>query len=99
MNAPLGSVRIHSAHITEHHSAVSLLVDESPELRAWLWSTDRIHRGKALGARFRLTVDGVSIEAQRIFAASLVRVKADKRQAHLLDKPAEKRITVNWVQP
>lgn len=67
-DAPLGSVRVSSAHVTEDHSAVSLLCDESPELRAWLWSTDRLTKGKAEGARFLLTVDGVKVEGRRVFS-------------------------------
>lgn len=66
--APLGSVSVASVIITGQHSAVVLLVDESQDLREWLWQTPNIYRGKATGSRFRLTVDGVTIEARRVFA-------------------------------
>lgn len=66
--APLGSVSIHSVAITRQHSAVVMLVDESSLLREWLWGTRATHRGKATGSRFRLTIDGVTIDARRVFA-------------------------------
>jgi hypothetical protein len=69
--APLGAVRIRSVHVTELHSSVVLVAEESAALDLWLWSTDRIHRGKALGSQFRLTVDGVSINVRRVFATYL----------------------------
>ena len=71
--APLGSVRIRSIHITERHSAVTIVCDESVQLDEWLWNTDRIHKGKALGNRFRLVIDGVTVNARRVFARYLHR--------------------------
>ena len=66
--APLGSISINRVDITRQHSAVVMLVDESPALRDWLWPNSKAHRGKATGSRFRLTVDGVTIDARRVFA-------------------------------
>lgn len=66
--APLGNVSVEKVIITRAHSAVVLLADESPELRNWCWGTTGIYRGKAMGKRFRLTIDGVTIEAGKVFA-------------------------------
>lgn len=66
--APLGAISVASVIITGQHSAVVILVDESQALREWLWQTPKTYRGKATGGRFRLTVDGVTVEARRVFA-------------------------------
>lgn len=65
--APLHSPTVEAVHVTRKHSAVVLLADESPELREWLWPAPGIYRGKATGSRFRLTVDGVSVDIRRVF--------------------------------
>lgn len=67
-SAPLGSVRIVRVVISLDHSAVVMLVDESAGLDKWLWGTNKIHRGRATGKRFRLTIDGVTMDARRVFA-------------------------------
>ena len=71
--ASLGAVRIRSVHVAEHHSSVVLVAEESAALCSWLWGTEQIHRGKATGSRFRLTVDGVTLDVRRVFATFLHR--------------------------
>jgi hypothetical protein len=66
--APLGAVSVASVIITGQHSSVVVLVDESQALREWLWQTPKIYRGRAMGKRFRLTIDSVTIEARKVFA-------------------------------
>ena len=66
--APLGRVLVHALHVERDHSALVLVCDESPELREWLWGTSGVFKGKAMGKRFRLVIDGVVIEARRVFA-------------------------------
>src|SRR5512141_461976 len=73
--APLGSVRIKDVHITEKHSAVVLVTDESLDLYEWLRGQRLAYKGKAKGNRFRLTIDGVSMDCRRVF----VRYKARSR--------------------
>lgn len=65
--APLGSVRVSSVHVTEKHSAVILLTEESLDLYEWLRGQRLAYKGKAKGNRFRLTIDGVAMDCRRVF--------------------------------
>lgn len=65
--APLGSVRVSSVHVTEKHSAVVLLTEESLDLYEWLRGQRLAYKGKAKGNRFRLTIDGVAMDCRRVF--------------------------------
>jgi hypothetical protein len=73
--APLSAVRITAVIIREHSSSVVLLShsdgDDTEALRSWLWDTPRldvVSRGRALGRRFELTIDGVRVKASKVFA-------------------------------
>lgn len=66
-SAPLGSVRIVRVTIGLDHSAVVLLAEESLDLYEWLRSQRQSYKGKAKGSRFRLTIDGVSMDCRRVF--------------------------------
>jgi hypothetical protein len=72
--APLASTRITAVLIRESTSSVVLLThaesteDARAALRSWLWGSPRIHRGRALGAKFRLVIDGVAIVGARLTA-------------------------------
>lgn len=68
--APLHSATVAAVLIRLDKTSVMLAIPEEhgPALRTWLWGTDRYHRGRALGARFRLTLDGVAVEGDRVTA-------------------------------
>jgi len=76
--APLSTVRITAVIIREHSSSVVMLTHSddpseaaTDDLRSWLWDTPRLtvcNRGRALGKRFELTIDGVKVRASKVFA-------------------------------
>jgi hypothetical protein len=68
--APLLSATVVAVLIRRDTTSVMLAVPEEHghALRTWLWGTDRYHRGRALGARFRLALDGVTVEGYRVTA-------------------------------
>ena len=76
-SAPLGAwrTRVDSVHVTRDHSAVVLITEESLDLYEWLRGQRLGYNGKAVGSRFRLTIDGVSMDARRVF----VRYKKNSR--------------------
>jgi hypothetical protein len=78
VTAPLSDVRLTAVIIREHSSSIVMLthskdpdVAATDALREWLWNTPRltvVSRGRAQGRKFSLTIDGITIKAQKVFA-------------------------------